>query len=294
MNEKLIKRHNVTVHGDGPVTLLFVHGLGTGQYVWHPVAQAFSDRYRVVMMDLLGCGDAARTAGDPARYDTLDGHAQDVMQVAAMFHPGRTVLVVHSVGAMIGLLADLKAPHLFDAHVMVTPSPCYLNLPGYTGGSELAQLHGTLAALAHDIPGCARVMAPALVGESPPGPLSTQLEQALCRADPALLYQFARTTFLSDMREQLPTLVKPVAVLQCTVDVYAPPAVGRYMHRMLPDCSLYMIDCHGHFPQLREPQQCIDAITSFLNGLGLTGGAQLPAEAALGAPAYLSGMGTSK
>lgn len=76
MNEKLIKRHNVTVHGDGPVTLLFVHGLGTGQYVWQPVAQAFSDRYRVVMMDLLGCGDAARTAGDPARYDTLDGHAR--------------------------------------------------------------------------------------------------------------------------------------------------------------------------------------------------------------------------
>jgi sigma-B regulation protein RsbQ len=280
MKEHLIKRHNVTVSGDGPVTLLCVHGLGTGRYVWQPVAQAFSDRYRVVTMDLLGCGDAARVADDPALYDTLDGHARDVVQVAALFHPGRTILVTHSVGAMIGLLADLEAPHLFDAHVMVTPSPCYLNLPGYAGGSELAQLHGMLAAMAEDLPGWARTMSPAFVGESPPGPLSAQLEQALCRADPALLYQFARTTFLSDMRAHLPTLVKPVAVLQCATDYIAPPAVGHYMHRMLPDCSLYMIDSNGHFPQLRAPQLCINAMTSFLTGLGLTGDIQRPPVAA--------------
>jgi sigma-B regulation protein RsbQ len=270
MDERLIKRHNITVSGDGPITLLFVHGLGASQNVWREMAPAFCSRYRVVKMDLLGCGDAARQADEPSRYDTLDGHAQDLVQVAGLFHPGRTLLVTHSVGAMIGLLADRKAPHLFDGHVMVTPSPCYLNLPGYAGGSELAQLHGMLAALAEDLPGWARTMSPVFVGESPPGPLAADLEQALCRADPAMLYQFARATFLSDMRAQLPMMVKPVAVLQCTSDDIAPPSVGRYMHRMLPDCSLYLIDSHGHFPQLRAPQQCIDATASFLNGLGLT------------------------
>ncbi len=281
MDERLIRRHNITTRGDGPVTLLFVHGLGASQYVWREMTPAFSTGYRVVSMDLLGCGDAERHTDEPWRYDTLDGHAHDVVQVAALFHPGRTILVTHSVGAMIGMLADLKAPHLFDAHVMVTPSPCYLNLPGYAGGSELAQLHGMLAALAEDLPGWARTMSPAFVGESPPGPLSAELEQTLCRADPALLYQFARTTFLSDMRAHLPTLVKPVAVLQCATDDIAPPAVGRYMQRMLPDCSLYMIDSNGHFPQLRAPQLCINAMASFLTGLGLTGDAHRAAVAAV-------------
>lgn len=270
MDERLIKRHNITVRGDGPITLLFVHGLGASQYVWREMVPAFSSSYRVVMMDLLGCGDAARQTDDPGRYDTLDGHADDLVQVAAMLHPGRTVLVVHSVGAMIGLLADLKAPQLFDAHVMVAPSPCYLNLPGYAGGFDLAQLHAVLAALRADLPACVAAMAPQLMGESPPGALSDELAQALCRAEPGLLHQFARATFLGDLRAQLPTLVKPVAVLQCDGDPYAPTGVGRYMQRTLPDCRLQMIDCQGHFPQLRAPQQCIDATASFLNGLGLT------------------------
>lgn len=279
MNERLIKRHNIKVSGDGPVTLLFVHGLGTGAYVWAAMAPAFSGRYRVVTMDLLGCGDAAREAEDPSRYDTLEGHAHDVAQVAALFHPGRTVLVVHSVGAMIGLLADLRAPHLFDAHVMVTPSPCYLNLPGYPGGSELAQLHAMLVAMDADLPAWARALAPQMLGEVPPGPLATQLADALCRAEPRLLRQFARATFLCDMRAQLPGLVKPVLVVQGTRDAIAPVAVGRYMQKALPDCSLRLIDCDGHFPQLSVPQQCIDATGAFLDSLGLTGGAPPPVAA---------------
>jgi sigma-B regulation protein RsbQ len=286
VDERLIKRHNIKVNGNGSVTLLFVHGLGTGHDVWRHVAPAFSDRYRVVTMDLLGCGDAARHADDPARYDMLDGHAQDVVQVAAMFHPGRTVLVMHSVGAMIGLRADLMAPQMFDAHIMVAPSPCYMNLPGYLGGFEPAQIQGFLAAIDEDLPAWARTMAPAMMGESPPGPLSAQLGDMLCQADPALLRQFARATFLCDMRDQLPYLVKPVAVLQCTHDMVAPVAVGRYMCTTLPDCNLSLIDCAGHFPQLRAPAACLKAMGDFIDSLGLTGGAHV--ETALPARASLS------
>lgn len=270
MNERFIKRNNITIRGNGPVTLLFVHGLGTSQQVWRHVAPAFSDRYRVVLMDLSGCGGAERPFRETARYDTLDGHAADLVDIAAMFHPGRTVLVTHSVGAMIGLLADLKAPQLFDAHIMVAPSPCYMNLPGYQGGFEPAAIEGFMAAIDENIPAWAVAMSPAMMGEAPPGPLSAELAGMLCQADPQALRRFARATFMSDMRDQLPCLVKPVAVLQCTDDMVAPVAVGRYMRAKLPDCSLYMIDSHGHFPQLRAPRPCMDVIATFLNGLGLT------------------------
>lgn len=282
MDARIAKRHNIHVSGDGPVTLIFVHGLGTGQQVWHPIAPAFSDRYRVVLVDLMGCAGARLVTDELARYETLDGHAADLVDIAAMFHPGRTVLVVHSVGAMIGLLADLKAPQLFDAHVMVAPSPCYMNLPGYQGGFEPAAIEGFMTAIDQDIPAWAQAMAPAMMGEVPPGPLSAQLVDMLCQADPRALRRFARATFMCDLRDQLPSLVKPVAVLQCTNDMVAPLAVGRYMRARLPDCNLSLIDCAGHFPQLRAPQQCIDATAAFLDSLGLLGGAPLPAVAAQG------------
>ncbi len=271
MNERLVKRHNIHVSGNGPVTLIFVHGLGTGQQVWHHIAPAFSDRYRVVLVDLMGCAGSRLAPDELARYETLEGHAADLVDIAAMFHPGRTVLVVHSVGAMIGLLADLKAPQLFDAHIMVSPSPCYMNLPGYQGGFEPAAIEGFMAAIDQDIPAWAGAMAPAMMGEAPPGPLSAQLADMLCQADPPALRRFARATFMSDMREQLAYLVKPVAVLQCTDDMVAPPAVGRYMRARLPDCNLSLIDCAGHFPQLRAPAACLQATEAFLSSLGLTG-----------------------
>jgi sigma-B regulation protein RsbQ len=251
--------------------LIFVHGLGTGQQVWRHVAPAFSDRYRVVLLDLAGCAGAPLVPDELPRYETLDGHAADLVEIAAMFHPGRTVLVVHSVGAMIGLLADLRAPQLFDAHIMVAPSPCYMNVPGYQGGFDPAVLQGFMQAIDADIPAWAQAMAPAMMGEAPPGSLSLQLADMLCQADPQALRQFARATFMSDMREQLAQLVKPVAVLQCTDDMVAPPAVGRYMRAKLPDCSLSLIDCAGHFPQLRATGACLQATEAFLGSLGLNG-----------------------
>jgi sigma-B regulation protein RsbQ len=48
----------------------------------------------------------------------------------------QTVLLSHSVGATIALLAASQAPTYFAKVVLLTPSPCYLNQPSYYGGYE--------------------------------------------------------------------------------------------------------------------------------------------------------------
>ncbi len=61
----------------------------------------------------------------------------DVVDVLQDTCAGPTVLVDHSVGAMIGLLAELRAQRGFVvAHVMVSPSPCFRNDGDYRGGYE--------------------------------------------------------------------------------------------------------------------------------------------------------------
>lgn len=265
-------RHNLQIQGDGPATLLFVHGLGTGQWVWREMAPVFSQRFRVALMDLAGCGAADRAAYDPPRYATLQGHAQDLEAVARTLRPGRVVLVVHSVAAMVGLLADLNAPDLFDAHVMVAPSPCYLNLPGYRGGFDLPDLQASLNLMDVNLPVWVNAMAPGLMGGPHGDPLTQELAASLHRTAAAPLRQFAHVTFMGDYRQRLTELVKPVAVLQASDDTIAPQDVGRFMHRKLPDCSLNVVPCSGHFPQLRNAGACIAAMGKFLSGLGLAGG----------------------
>ena len=117
------QRNNVKVSGDGPATLFFAHGFGCDQNMWRMLQPAYAKRYRTVLFDLVGCGMSDLSAYDKKKYDTLQGYADDVLDIVKEFAQGPCVFVGHSVSAMIGMLTDIKAPGLFMAHAMVGPSP---------------------------------------------------------------------------------------------------------------------------------------------------------------------------
>ena len=53
-------------------------------------------------------------------------------------------------------------------------------------------------------------------------------------------------------------------VLQCREDVIAPPCVGEYVHRNLPNSSFVMLDASGHCPNLSAPDEVIRAMRAFV------------------------------
>jgi sigma-B regulation protein RsbQ len=130
------RRNNVHVAGDGPATVYFAHGFGCDQNMWRFMAPAYAARYRTVLFDLVGSGGSDLASYDPARYDSLQGYADDALEIAAAFGQGPGIFVGHSVSAMIGMLASIKEPSSFAAQVMVGPSPCYINDGDYFGGFE--------------------------------------------------------------------------------------------------------------------------------------------------------------
>lgn len=114
----LLAHLNVHLAGDGPTTLLFIHGFGCNQSMWRHILPAFTRDCRVVVLDL-----AAPRAWDPRRRHSLEAQALDVLSVAAAVDDGSDlVLVGHSVGATVALLASRLAPEGFAAQVLVAPS----------------------------------------------------------------------------------------------------------------------------------------------------------------------------
>jgi len=168
------------------------------------------------------------------------------------------------VSATIGMLADLKAPDLFRAQVMIGPSPCYINDGDYRGGFERKDIDGLLDALESNYLGWSSTMAPAIMGAPEQPHLATELTNSFCRTDPEIAKQFARVTFLSDHRAEVARLQTPTLVLQCDDDLIAPTSVGRFMERTLPNGRLKMIRNVGHCPHLSAPGACTDAIDTFL------------------------------
>jgi len=265
----LLKRHHASIAGEGPTTLVFAHGFGCDQNMWRFVAPAFSDRFRTVCYDLAGNGRYDLSAYDRGRYDSLQGHADDLVALLRQAADGPVVFVGHSVSAMVGLLADIQAPELFAAHVMLGPSPCYINDGDYIGGFSREDIEGLLQTLEGNYLGWASSMAPAIMGAPGQPELSEELTNSFCRTDPDIAAQFARATFLSDNRADLPRLTAPTLILQCSDDLIAPLAVGEYLHRVIPNSTLRIIENVGHCPHLSEPAACIEAIDAFLSTLDL-------------------------
>jgi sigma-B regulation protein RsbQ len=262
----VLQRNNVQVHGKGP-PMVFVHGFGCDQAMWRLLAPHFAETHQVILLDLVGSGQSDLSAYDSRKYSTLNGYASDLCEVLAAVTDAPAICVGHSVSAMIGLLANLQCPDRFLAQVMVGPSPCYINEGDYVGGFERADIESLLETLESNYLGWSSNMAPAIMGAPDQPELAVELTNSFCRTDPEIAKQFARVTFLSDHRADLPKLQAPTLVLQCSDDIIAPQCVGEYIQKNVPNCTLRVIENVGHCPHLSAPSASASAMEQFLASL---------------------------
>lgn len=267
------QRNNIHVAGDGPATMVFAHGYGCDQNMWRFIAPRYADSFRTVVFDLTGSGLSDLAAYDRDKYGSLSGYADDVLEIIAAFAQGPVVFVGHSVSAMIGLLAGIRSPEKIAAHIMIGPSPCYINDGEYVGGFSRADIDSLLETLEGNYLGWAATMAPAIMGAPGQPELAEELTNSFCRTDPVIAAQFARVTFLSDNRDDVPKLAAPALILQCSDDLIAPRSVGDYLQRTLPNGSLRVIENVGHCPHLSAPHASIGFMDEFLAPLDLRRGA---------------------
>jgi sigma-B regulation protein RsbQ len=263
----VVERNAVRISGvDEGRPMVFVHGFGCDQAMWRFVAPDFEVDHRVVLLDLVGAGRSDLSAYDPEKYNSLQGYANDIVEVCRELELRDAVLVGHSVSAMIGVLACQQAPELFGALVMVGPNPRYVDDGDYVGGFSRTDIAGLLDALDANHLGWSTQMAPVIMGNPEHPELAEELTNSFCRTDPGIAAQFARVTFLSDNRADLPTVPVPTLVLQCSEDAIAPDVVGRFVAEQVPGSVFLQLKATGHVPHLSAPEETTAAIRAFLSG----------------------------
>jgi sigma-B regulation protein RsbQ len=261
----ILRRNNVTVSGDpAGRPIVFAHGFGCSQEMWRAIAPRFEADHRVVLFDSVGSGASDLSAYDPAKYDSLHGYADDVLELLEALDLRDAVYVGHSVAAMVGVLAETRDPSRFGALVLVGPSPRYVDDGEYTGGFERADIDGLLDALDANYLGWSAQMAPVIMGNAERPELGAQLVDSFCSVDPSIARHFARVTFLSDNRRDLHAVRTPTLVVQCSDDVIAPTAVGRYVHEQIDGSRFVQLAATGHCPNLSAPDELAAEVRAFL------------------------------
>jgi pimeloyl-ACP methyl ester carboxylesterase len=93
-------------YGNGDTTLLFIHGWCINKEYWNDQSKYFSDKYKVVTLDLPGFGQSGKNRTEW----TFEQYAADINEFIKTQELKNVILIGHSMSGDILLLMDTKHP----------------------------------------------------------------------------------------------------------------------------------------------------------------------------------------
>lgn len=259
----ILKRNNVHVVGQGDKTIVLAHGFGCDQQMWRYITPQLEKNYKLVLFDYVGSGKSQLEYYESEKYSSLEGYKQDLLDVIQTLDINKTIFIGHSVSSMIGMLASIERPELFESIIMIGPSPCYLNDGNYKGGFENSDIYELLDMMEMNFTGWTSYLAP-LVSDTEQPNLTEELIETFRSNQPKFVREFAEVTFFSDYRQLLKQSEVPTLIIQCSNDSIVPIAVGEFLHDQLKNSIFEVIDARGHYPHISQPKETLQVIEKYL------------------------------
>jgi sigma-B regulation protein RsbQ len=264
MLKNLIKKHNITIHGSASKSMFFVHGYGCDQNMWRYITPQFKEDYKIILIDLVGSGKSEELAYNCEKYSSLEGYADDIIEICDALNLQDVCLVGHSVSAMIGLLAAVKKPSLFEKLIMIGPSPRYINDDNYIGGFSQGDIDELLETLESNYLGWSSAMASVIMDNADRPELAAELEVSFCQNNPKIAKHFAEVTFSGDNRDDLKKLTTDTLIIQAETDAIASLEVGKFVHNNIINSKFVALKTSGHCPHISAPELTIAAMKQYL------------------------------
>ena len=259
-----------TVTGQGP-PLILLHGFGAQGWMWEHQQEALAHHCRVYTLDLLGYGYSDR----PKIEYTPDVFIDSVKGCMSALDINRATFIGNSMGAGIAMGMALKYPRLTDRIILIGGFP--------KGAREKMALTPYRIFLNFEPVFLLRIG----FYFSGKGILRSILEKLV--VDKSLItdavvdraYQFrklpgsAHSLFSSrnNLRQwethyapRISEISTPTLVMWGTHDPLFPLAVGKELHRQIPNSAFLPIEDSGHLTMWEKPQETNTAIVEFLLG----------------------------
>eukprot|EP00253_Pinus_taeda_P016305 PITA_16305 len=267
-SHELIEALNVRVNGSGERILVLSHGFGGDQSMWNDILPYLVPDFKVILFDMVFSGSVDPMHFDFDRYrDSLSAYADDLLAILDEITVDKCVYIGHSVSGMVGCLASIKRPELFERLILLCASPRYLNDGSYEGGFERGDIDGIFSAMKSNYSAWVSGFVPLLIGVDEPS-LVKKFTRKMMNMKPEIALVAAKTIFQSDVRNILCDVKTPCTIIQTTKDIAVPLSVPYYMQCNLggEKNSVHILDTDGHVPQLTSPAMLAKLFTELLAG----------------------------
>ncbi len=241
--------------GAGDTALVFVHGWASERSAWREQATYFAGSYQVVTLDLPGHG---QSAAGRRKVFTLDSLAGDVRAVVEHLKLKRVILVGHSLGGPVVLLAAAKLPMVRAVILVDTMHNADANLTREQA-DQFADLftkdfRGTITKVIADMFAAGSPLAGEVKG------------QALSR-DPALLTALIRDYPNVDFPGLLRNVKVPIRAINAAPRGPGDPATNLAVNRKYADFDATVLSGVGHYLMLERPGEFNAVLREWLSVL---------------------------
>ncbi|AJE97206.1 alpha/beta fold hydrolase [Pandoraea apista] len=251
--------------GDGPLTLVLLHGIGGNRHVWPAQFETFATAgHRVVAWDMPGYGESALPA-EP----TMASLADSLRALLDALGPSRFVLVGHSMGGMVAQeLMARGAPFTRDiaALVLCGTSPAFGKPDGDFQREFVRQRTAPLDA-GKTLREMAEAIVPGMLGE-PDAAVRASAHAVAVDAMGALTpdaYRAALQALVGfEQRAALARIAVPVLLIAGEHDTNAPPKVMARMAESIPQARYVCLPGAGHLMNLTHPAAFNAEVRAFL------------------------------
>ncbi|MGM1060840.1 alpha/beta fold hydrolase [Saccharothrix sp. Mg75] len=247
--------------GDGP-PLLLVHGHPFDRSMWRPQFEHFRSRYRVVVPDLRGYGDAPAATGTTP----LSAFAADLVALLDDLGIDRAVVCGLSMGGQITMELHRSHPERVRALVLADTTPEPDDPAAARARHEAADRveREGIGPYADEL--MRRMISPRTVAERPD--VADHVRRMMHGAPPsgaaaALRGRAARP----DYAPSLAAARVPALVVVGEEDEYTPVATARRLHETLPGSAFAVVPGAGHLPNLERPALFDEVVGRFLDEL---------------------------
>lgn len=250
--------------GQGP-PLVMLHGWSMSGAVFHEVATALSNDFRVFCPDLTGHGWS-----DAGNNYSLDILTEDIAGWMNALELPDSAVLGWSMGGQVALKLAVNRKLSVSRLLLVSTTPCFCQKQNWRHGLPLAQVRimgkqlqraylktlgefFDLQFAEEDIsPGRRRELLGLSVRDSRP-----QASEDCIKALNVLVAE--------DIREIVSEIDLPVMILHGTKDRIIPCDAGSYLAENIKHAQMHLIDDVGHAPFMSCPAECVRIWRSFLS-----------------------------
>lgn len=246
---------NYVIKGTGDTTLFFIHGWNLDHTYWKNQEGEFSSSYRLVLLDLAGCGES----GKNRENWTIESFARDITSIIDQEHLNNVVLIAHSMGGEIALDVAAVNPKKVIGIVGIDN----LKNVGMTiSEDDKKGMQPYIQEFLANYPKMAEGMARSLI-VSKDSAIVRRVVNSYKQADPSIAVPTLMNLYpkAAEAKHKLQRMPFPMKFIMSTNTPYDEKALKTYCKQ---GCQIVTLDSAGHFPMIERPQQFNKALRQIL------------------------------